>query len=117
GWTWSSVHHRPPLRLPLAPSPPVPTGLVLAGADTPGEPEALLRKVQEYAQKATAMAKNAFSRVQESEVAQQARRWLAENAELAKQRLGWLKEKGSIRAGGPTPDPPSTVTVLAIKQR
>uniref|UniRef100_A0A8C3PHU7 Apolipoprotein C-III n=1 Tax=Calidris pygmaea TaxID=425635 RepID=A0A8C3PHU7_9CHAR len=80
-------------------------------------PEALLRKVQEYAQKATAMAKNAFSRVQESEVAQQARRWLAENAELAKQRLGWLKEKGSIRAGGPTPDPPSTVTVLAIKQR
>ncbi|XP_014805035.1 PREDICTED: apolipoprotein C-III [Calidris pugnax] len=64
-----------------------------ARADTPGEPEALLRKVQEYAQKATAMAKNAFSRVQESEVAQQARRWLAESADLAKQRLGWLKEK------------------------
>lgn len=46
---------------------------MLAGADTPGEPETLVRKVQEYAQKATAMAKTAFSMVQESDVAQQAR--------------------------------------------
>ncbi|NXK25071.1 APOC3 protein, partial [Arenaria interpres] len=71
------------------------TAVLAAGAraDTPGQPEALVRKVQEYAQKATAMAKSAFSMVQESEAAQQARRWLAENADLAKQRLGWLKEK------------------------
>uniref|UniRef100_A0A8B9M7V4 Uncharacterized protein n=1 Tax=Accipiter nisus TaxID=211598 RepID=A0A8B9M7V4_9AVES len=47
--------------------------LVLAGADTPGEPETMVRKVQEYAQKATAMAKTAFSMVQESDAAQQAR--------------------------------------------
>ncbi|NXC23103.1 APOC3 protein, partial [Corythaeola cristata] len=64
-----------------------------ARADAPEEPEALVKKVQEYAQKATAMAKSAFSMVQESEVAQQARRWLAENADLAKQRLAWLKEQ------------------------
>uniref|UniRef100_A0A8B9FAW9 Apolipoprotein C-III n=1 Tax=Amazona collaria TaxID=241587 RepID=A0A8B9FAW9_9PSIT len=44
-----------------------------ARADEPGEPEVLVRKVQEYAQKASAMAKSALSRVQESEVAQQAR--------------------------------------------
>ncbi|XP_072740958.1 apolipoprotein C-III [Ciconia boyciana] len=44
-----------------------------ARADAPGEPEALVRKVQEFAQKATAMAKTAFGTVQESEVAQQAR--------------------------------------------
>ncbi|XP_074018628.1 apolipoprotein C-III [Numenius arquata] len=64
-----------------------------ARANTPGEPEALVRKVQEFAQKATAMAKSTFSMVQESEAAQQARRWLEENADLAKQRLVWLKEK------------------------
>ncbi|KAF1663716.1 Apolipoprotein C-III, partial [Aptenodytes patagonicus] len=71
------------------------TAVLAAGAraDAPGEPEALVRKVQEYAQKATAMAKTAFSMVQESEVAQQARRWLADNADLAKQRLAWLKEQ------------------------
>uniref|UniRef100_A0A663EDW1 Uncharacterized protein n=1 Tax=Aquila chrysaetos chrysaetos TaxID=223781 RepID=A0A663EDW1_AQUCH len=47
--------------------------LVLAGDDAPREPEMLVRKVQEYAQKATAMAKTAFSMVQESDAAQQAR--------------------------------------------
>ncbi|NXM38285.1 APOC3 protein, partial [Gymnorhina tibicen] len=64
-----------------------------AGAETSEEPKALVQKVQELAQKATAMAKDAFSRVRESEVAQQARQWLSDNAELVKQRLVWLKEK------------------------
>ncbi|NXE78864.1 APOC3 protein, partial [Cochlearius cochlearius] len=64
-----------------------------ARADAPEEPEALVRKVQEYAQKATAMAKTALSSVRESEAAQQARRWLADNADLAKQRLARLKEQ------------------------
>ncbi|NWS64186.1 APOC3 protein, partial [Chunga burmeisteri] len=64
-----------------------------ARADAPGEPEALVRKVQEYAQKATAMAKSAFSMVQDSEAAQQARQWLADNVDLAEQRLAWLKEQ------------------------
>ncbi|CAM9818062.1 unnamed protein product [Bubo scandiacus] len=64
-----------------------------ARAETPGEPEVLLQKVREYAQKATAVAKTALSAVQESEAAQQARRWLADNADLAKQRLAWLKEQ------------------------
>ncbi|NXY61165.1 APOC3 protein, partial [Callaeas wilsoni] len=64
-----------------------------ARADAPEEPKALVQKVQELAQKATAMAKDAFSRVRESEEAQQARQWLSDNAELAKQRLVWLKEQ------------------------
>ncbi|NXN30076.1 APOC3 protein, partial [Nycticryphes semicollaris] len=71
------------------------TAVLAAGAraDTPREPETLVRKVQVYAQKATAMAKSALSMVQESEAAQLTRRWLAENADLAKQRMVWLKEK------------------------
>ncbi|XP_068274561.1 apolipoprotein C-III [Nyctibius grandis] len=71
------------------------TAVLAAGAraDTPDEPEALVRKVQELAQKATAMAKSAFSAVHESEAAQQARRWLEDNADAAKQRLAWLKEQ------------------------
>ncbi|NXK80799.1 APOC3 protein, partial [Amazona guildingii] len=64
-----------------------------ARADEPGEPEVLVRKVQEYAQKASAMAKSALSRVQGSEVAQQARQWLSDNVELAKQRLVRFKEQ------------------------
>ncbi|NXU43502.1 APOC3 protein, partial [Drymodes brunneopygia] len=64
-----------------------------ARADTPGEPKVLVQKVQELAEKATAMAKDAFSKMRESEAAQQARQWLSENAELAKQRLVWLKEQ------------------------
>lgn len=46
---------------------------MLAGADKTEEPKALVQKVQELAQKATAMAKDAFSRVRDSEAAQQAR--------------------------------------------
>ncbi|NXF33212.1 APOC3 protein, partial [Nyctibius bracteatus] len=71
------------------------TAVLAAGAraDAPEEPEALVKKVQELAQKAATMAKSAFSSVQESEVAQQARRWLEDNADAAKQRLAWLKER------------------------
>ncbi|XP_057240847.1 apolipoprotein C-III [Malurus melanocephalus] len=63
-----------------------------ARADSPEEPK-LVHKVQELAHKATAMAKDAFSRVRESDAARQARQWLSENAELAKQRLLWLKQQ------------------------
>nr|XP_054503296.1 mucin-19-like isoform X2 [Agelaius phoeniceus] len=44
-----------------------------ARADTSEEPKALVQKVQELAQKVSAMTKDAFSRVRESEAAQQAR--------------------------------------------
>ncbi|NXG17352.1 APOC3 protein, partial [Grallaria varia] len=64
-----------------------------ARANTSEEPKALVQKVQELAQKAAAMAKDACTRVQESEVAQQARQWLADSKKLAKQQLDWLKEK------------------------
>ncbi|NWI67363.1 APOC3 protein, partial [Todus mexicanus] len=71
------------------------TAVLAAGArdDTSGEPDTLVKKVQEYAQKVTAKVKSAFSSLQESEAAQQARRWLSDNTELAKQRLAWLKER------------------------
>ncbi|NXG67912.1 APOC3 protein, partial [Baryphthengus martii] len=62
-------------------------------AETPEEPEALVRKVQEYAQKVTAKVKSAFNSLQDSEAAQQARRWLLDHTELAKQRLAWMKEQ------------------------
>ncbi|NWS82867.1 APOC3 protein, partial [Toxostoma redivivum] len=64
-----------------------------ARADTPGEPKALVQKVQELAQKASAMAKDVYSRARDSEAVRQARQWLSDNAELAKQRLAWLKEQ------------------------
>ncbi|NWS72673.1 APOC3 protein, partial [Crotophaga sulcirostris] len=64
-----------------------------ARADTPGEPEPLVRKVQEYVQKASVMAKSALGAVRESEAAQHARRWLEDNAELVKQRVAWMKEQ------------------------
>ncbi|NWH76726.1 APOC3 protein, partial [Piaya cayana] len=71
----------------------VPTRFLLAGADSPREPESLVKKMQELAQKASSMAKSALSIVRESEVAQKTRQWLASNTELAKQRLEWMKEK------------------------
>ncbi|NXH54914.1 APOC3 protein, partial [Rhabdornis inornatus] len=64
-----------------------------ARADAPEEPKALVQKVQELAQKATAMAKDVYSRARDSEAVRQARQWLSDNAELAKQRLVWLKEQ------------------------
>ncbi|NXR16440.1 APOC3 protein, partial [Cinclus mexicanus] len=64
-----------------------------ARADAPEETKVLVQKVQELAQKATAMAKDAYSRARESEALRQARQWLSDNAELAKQRLVWLKEQ------------------------
>ncbi|XP_071432351.1 apolipoprotein C-III [Pithys albifrons albifrons] len=62
-------------------------------ADTSEEPKALVQKFQELAQKATTMAKDAFTRVRESKVAQQARQWLVDNTQLAKEQLVWLKEQ------------------------
>ncbi|XP_061870095.1 apolipoprotein C-III [Colius striatus] len=64
-----------------------------ARAYTSEEPEPLLEKVREYAQKATAMVKNALTTVKESEVALHARQWLADNTDLAKQKLSWLREQ------------------------
>ncbi|NXO00327.1 APOC3 protein, partial [Rhinopomastus cyanomelas] len=61
--------------------------------DSPREPEALVQKVQELAQRASAAVKSAFSTIRDSEGAQMARRWLSDNADLAKQRLAWLKER------------------------
>ncbi|NXW40241.1 APOC3 protein, partial [Nyctiprogne leucopyga] len=71
------------------------TALLAAGAraNTSEDLEELVEKVQVYAQKAMAKAKSAFSSVQESEVAQQARQWLAANADRAKERLAWVKEQ------------------------
>lgn len=112
----------------LLASPPAPTRVVLAGADTSEQPETLVKKVQEYAQKASAMVKGAFNTLQESDVAQQARcpphsssawaptlatllparepggcpvlsppspgrRWLENNADLAKKQLARLKQQ------------------------
>ncbi|NWU90732.1 APOC3 protein, partial [Upupa epops] len=61
--------------------------------EPPREPQALLKKMQELAQKTSAAVKSAFSSIRESEGAQLARRWLSDNADLAKERLLWLKER------------------------
>ncbi|KAM9369984.1 apolipoprotein C-III [Phaethornis superciliosus] len=63
-----------------------------ARAEGPEEPEAL-RSVQEYTQKATAMAKETFTALRDSEAIQQARRWLSETSALAKEKLARLKEQ------------------------
>ncbi|NXX43329.1 APOC3 protein, partial [Tricholaema leucomelas] len=64
-----------------------------ARADTSEQPEAVVKKVQEYAQKASAMVKGAFNTLQESEMTQQARRWLENNADRVKQKLEWVKQQ------------------------
>ncbi|XP_068773030.1 apolipoprotein C-III [Struthio camelus] len=71
------------------------TAMLAAGAraEAPGEPAALVRKVQEYVQQATEVARSVLTTVRESETAQQARQWLADNAALARQQLAWLKEQ------------------------
>ncbi|NXL61727.1 APOC3 protein, partial [Chordeiles acutipennis] len=71
------------------------TALLAAGAraDASEDLEELMGKVQDFAQKAMSKARSAFSSVQESEVAQQARQWLAANANRAKERLAWVKER------------------------
>uniref|UniRef100_A0A8B9C9Q0 Apolipoprotein C-III n=1 Tax=Anser brachyrhynchus TaxID=132585 RepID=A0A8B9C9Q0_9AVES len=70
-----------------------PTGLVLAGADTPDDTDTVVRKVQEYVKQATDVVKSVFTTVQESEAAQQARKWLSDNADVVKQQLARLKEQ------------------------
>ncbi|NXI34884.1 APOC3 protein, partial [Galbula dea] len=64
-----------------------------ARADTPEEPQTLVKKMKQYAEKATDMVKTAFNSVQESEAVQQARRWLAERTDQAEEQLAWLKEQ------------------------
>lgn len=46
---------------------------VLAGADAPDKTDVVVKKVQEYVKQATEAVKTAFTTVQESEAAQQAR--------------------------------------------
>uniref|UniRef100_A0A8C9EGH7 Apolipoprotein C-III n=1 Tax=Pavo cristatus TaxID=9049 RepID=A0A8C9EGH7_PAVCR len=55
--------------------------------------EVVVKKVQEYVKQATEAVKTAFTTVHESEAAQQARRWLSDNANLVKQQLARLKEQ------------------------
>ncbi|KAM6295749.1 apolipoprotein C-III [Aegotheles albertisi] len=93
---------KPSLLLALACTAALAAG---ARADTPEEPEPLVQKVQEYAEKATAMAKDAFSTLRDSKAAQHARKLLSDGAELAKQRLAWLKEQlKELWKRTPTPD-------------
>ncbi|XP_042738429.1 apolipoprotein C-III [Lagopus leucura] len=64
-----------------------------ARADAPDKTDVVVKKVQEYVKQATEAVKTAFTTVQESEAAQQARRWLSDNANLVKQQLARLKEQ------------------------
>ncbi|XP_032057631.1 apolipoprotein C-III [Aythya fuligula] len=64
-----------------------------ARADTPDDTDTVVRKVQEYVKQATDVVKSVFTTVQESEAAQQARKWLSDNADVVKQQLARLKEQ------------------------
>lgn len=107
------------------PHAPRPTRLVLAGADTPEEPKVLVQKVQELAQKATAMAKEAINRVRGSEAAQQARCPRTPPALSPSMSLSpSLSLFPSPGAGGDpgqspalTPCPPLPVQAVAVGQR
>ncbi|NXK48803.1 APOC3 protein, partial [Chauna torquata] len=67
--------------------------VVGARAEAPNETDTVVRKVQEYVKQATEVVKTVFTTVQESEAAQQARRWLSDNTDVVKQQLAWLKEQ------------------------
>ncbi|XP_062450637.1 apolipoprotein C-III [Rhea pennata] len=71
------------------------TAVLAAGAraEAPAEPAALTATVREYVQQAADVARSVLATVQESEAAQQARKWLADNTALARQQLAWLKER------------------------
>eukprot|EP00076_Gallus_gallus_P033398 XP_024998936.1 apolipoprotein C-III isoform X1 [Gallus gallus] len=64
-----------------------------ARAEAPDKTEVVVKKVQEYVKQATEAVKTAFTTVHESEAAQQARKWLSDNADLVKQQLAKLKEQ------------------------
>uniref|UniRef100_A0A8C3GN37 Apolipoprotein C-III n=1 Tax=Cairina moschata TaxID=8855 RepID=A0A8C3GN37_CAIMO len=51
------------------------------------------RGARGYVKQATDVVKSVFTTVQESEAAQQARKWLSDNADVVKQQLARLKEQ------------------------
>ncbi|XP_021231718.1 apolipoprotein C-III-like isoform X2 [Numida meleagris] len=64
-----------------------------ARADAPDKTDEMVKKVQEYVKQAAEAVKTAFTTVNESEAAQQARRWLSDNTDLVKQQLARLREQ------------------------
>ncbi|NXC51295.1 APOC3 protein, partial [Penelope pileata] len=64
-----------------------------ARAEEPDKADVVVKKVQEYVKQAADAVKTALTTVHESEAAQQARKWLSDNADLVKQQLARLREQ------------------------